>query len=185
MFTLTFAFGLAALLIVLGFVALLKQKTYLDSKTQQPVEVELPVIGKVKTNYPALIFVLLGFVMAWTAFEKSFPPRKEEWTVKGTFNHPARQKVEWKAGTLTFTPSDLNTTLYNEGNFEMTALIDEGKSIEDVYETLDFSLPNGSVQIDLRKEINAFRQGQSNHIASLTPHSVKFNPINIQLYPQE
>lgn len=185
MLILTFAFGLSVLLIVLGFVALLKQKTYLDAATQQPVQVEIPVIGKVKTNYPALIFVLLGFAMGWSAFEKSFPPRKAEWTVKGTFKNPSTNKVEWKAGTLTLTPSDLNTTLYDQGSFEMTALIDEGKSIEDVYETLDFSLANGSVQVDLKKEVAAFHQGQSNHIATLTPHTVTFNPMDIQLYPQE
>ena len=44
-----FAFGLSALLILLGFVALLTQKTYLDSKTQKPVEVKTPIIGRFGT----------------------------------------------------------------------------------------------------------------------------------------
>ena len=179
-----FAFGVATLLIVLGFVALLKQKTYLDA-AGQPTQVEIPVLGKVKTNYPALVFVLLGFALGWSAFEKSFPPRKEEWKVKGTFKNPPNHKIDWKSGTLTLTPSDLSAELQDQGGFEMTALVDEGKSIDDVYEILDFSMPNCSVQIDLKKEIAAFRQKQSNHIASLTPHTVTFKPIDIQRYPED
>jgi hypothetical protein len=56
-------YGFAVLLAVLGLVALLKQKTYLDSKTGQPTQIEIPLIGKMKTNYPALIFVFLAVVV--------------------------------------------------------------------------------------------------------------------------
>lgn len=178
------AFGLSALLIILGFVALLKQKTYLDVNTQQPVQVDIPILGKVKTNYPALIFVLLGFALAWTVFEKSFPPRKETWKLTGTLKSPSGHKIDWEDGTLTLTPSALDPTIFNSGGFQLNALVDEGKSIDDVYETLDFSLPSGSVQINLKKEITAFKAGQSSLIDGLTKHTVNFKPVEIQLYSQ-
>ena len=56
---------LAAILIILGFIALLRQKTYIDSKTKQPTEIEITKLGKFKSNYPALAFVVLGFVLAF------------------------------------------------------------------------------------------------------------------------
>lgn len=181
------AFGLAALLVVLGFVALLKQKTYLDPASRQPIQVEVPILGRVKTNYPALIFVLLGFALAWVAFDKAYPPRQATWTVKGSFRAPNGQNghIDWNQGTLTLTPALLNTTLNDQGRFEMRVEVEEGKSIEDAFETLDFSHAIGSAQIDLQKALAAYRQGETNLIASLTPHSVTFNPIDLQLYPTE
>lgn len=183
---LIYAFGLSALLIVLGFVALLKQKTYLDVNTQQPVQVDIPVLGKVKTNYPALIFVLLGFALAWMAFEKSFPPRQETWKLTGVLKSPPghTNRIEWEDGTLTLTPSALEPTIYDSGAFQMNALVEEGKSIDDAYETLDFSLPSGSVQINLKKQLTAYKAGQSNLVENLTAHTVNFKPLELQLYSQ-
>ena len=52
-----FGLGISILLIILGFIALLKQKTYIDSKTQQPTKIKLPFFGEMITNFPALIFI--------------------------------------------------------------------------------------------------------------------------------
>ena len=41
-------FGIALLSIILGFVALLSQKTYLDTTTKQPTEVESTISWKDK-----------------------------------------------------------------------------------------------------------------------------------------
>jgi hypothetical protein len=179
------AFCLAGLLIILGFVALLKQKTYLDSATLQPVEIELPVVGKVKTNYPAVIFVLLGFVLAYVAFEKSFPPRKVEWRLDGllTNTNPTNGTLKWSEGTLTLMPSELDPHIFNQGAFKVTALIEEGKTIEDVYEVLDFSHPKGSVHIDLRQELKNHLQGKTNLISDLTDHTRTFKPLEIEPFP--
>ena len=76
-------FSLSFLSVALGFVALLAQRTYLDKETQKPVEIEIPVFGKMKSNYPALLFVFLGFALAFYAFDKSYPPPKVEWVVTG------------------------------------------------------------------------------------------------------
>lgn len=66
-------YGISILSIVLGFIALLAQKTYINPETNEPSEVEIPFIGKIKTNYPAVIFVFLGFAAALHAFNKSEP----------------------------------------------------------------------------------------------------------------
>jgi hypothetical protein len=59
------------------------QKTYLDPETKQPTEIEVPLIGKLKTNYPALIFVFLGIVLAFLTFRTSHAPPKEKWEIEG------------------------------------------------------------------------------------------------------
>ncbi|HVM47348.1 MAG TPA: hypothetical protein VMU04_04940 [Candidatus Acidoferrum sp.] len=176
------AFSLAGLLIVLGFVALLKQKTYLDSATLQPVEVELPVIGKVKSNYPAIIFVLLGFVLAYVAFQRSFPPRKVEWRVEGrlTNTNPAPGGVSWNEGSLTLTPSELEHHINSQGAYTITALIAEGTKLEDVYETLDYSNPQGSTHIDLRRELKNYTQGKPSLISGLTDHTRTFKNVDLE-----
>ena len=43
-------YGLAALCFLPGFAVLLMQKVYIDSQTNQPTEVELPILGKLKTK---------------------------------------------------------------------------------------------------------------------------------------
>ena len=50
--------GSAAILI--GAYLLFRQKAYLDSRTGGLVRVEIPWLGKLKTNYPALLFPFLG-----------------------------------------------------------------------------------------------------------------------------
>jgi hypothetical protein len=183
MINLILAFAVSLVFVVLGFIALLKQKTYLDNNTRQPVEVDVPVLGKVKTNYPAIVFVVLGFALAFTAFEKTFPARKTEWRILGTLKHPSNQRVDWPAGTLALVPTEMRVSLSPQGRFEISALVEEGKSIEDVYETLDFSHTIGSAQINLKNEIQRHKKGNGNVISSVTDHTRTFKPIDITLYP--
>ena len=46
--------GVGAGLIVLGFFALLAQRIYIDSGTLTASEIEIPFLGKMKANFPAL-----------------------------------------------------------------------------------------------------------------------------------
>jgi len=45
---------------ILGFIALLSSRIYIDQPSNSTGEVEVPFLGKPKGNYPALVFVLLG-----------------------------------------------------------------------------------------------------------------------------
>ena len=78
-------YGISVLSIILGFVALLTQKVYIDRERNMPTQVEVPLFGKLKTNYPALIFVFLGFLMAYVAFDRSRELPKRDWLITGSF----------------------------------------------------------------------------------------------------
>jgi hypothetical protein len=45
-----------------GIFMLYKQKIYIDRESQQITEIEAPLIGKFRTNVPALVLFALGFV---------------------------------------------------------------------------------------------------------------------------
>jgi hypothetical protein len=175
------AFCLAGLLVGLGFIALLKQKTYLDPNSQQPITIEVPVVGKMQTNFPALVFVFLGFALAFATFHKGFPPRKIEWQVNGSFVHPQKKKFLWSNGTIALVPAPAEThvIITDQGRFEITAQIEEGKSFEDIYETLDYSHPEGSVHIDLKQEVAALSGKQVSLVASRSDHTRTFKPVEI------
>ena len=178
-------FGIAGVLVVLGFIALLTQKTYLDSKTKEPVEIEVPLFGKLKTNYPSLVLVFLGAVLAYLAFEKSFPPRKVDWTLTGSLKHPANKQVSWSQGydlTLIPSPVIVKERMGDKGEFELVALIDEGKSIEEVFELLVFTHPEGSVRVPLKAEYDAYRTNGSSLINAVTSHTRHFRKIPIETF---
>lgn len=178
-------FGVAVVLVVLGFVALLKQKTYLDAATQKPVDIEVPLLGKLKANYPSLAFVFLGTVLAGVAFEKSFPPRKVEWALTGSLKHPGRKHVNWAQGyDLTLIPSTVivKERMGDQGEFELVALIDEGKSIEQAFELLVFTHPEGSVRVPLKAEYDAYRHKGNSLITAATAHTRHFGKIPIETY---
>ena len=147
-------FGIALLSIILGFVALLSQKTYLDTTTKQPTEVEVPFLGKIKSNYPALVFVFLGAALAFYAFQRSFPPKKEMWTLEGFFTPPDGKTVD-RAGTLELRGPDpvvVKNIIDDDktGHFDIWINIPEGKSVEQVFETLNYTYSGGEAQIDLK-----------------------------------
>ncbi|HEX2571391.1 MAG TPA: hypothetical protein VH877_17665 [Polyangia bacterium] len=45
-----------------GIFMLYKQKIYIDRESQQITEIETPLLGKFRTNVPALVLFVLGFV---------------------------------------------------------------------------------------------------------------------------
>jgi hypothetical protein len=169
---------ISALCIALGFIALLSQRLYIDAKTHQATAVKLPFFGKLKTNYPALIFVFIGGALAFEAVRNS--PQKEQWTLTGTLTNPPGKDVKWVEGTFTLVPRAVLSQIGDEGGFEIDVQIDKGKSIEQIYHTLDYSVNEGNVQIDLLKEYQASKNGQDSLIEHITGHNVKFKSIAIQ-----
>ena len=183
MMTLYVAYGVSVVLVALGFVALLKQKTYIDPATNQPTGIELPVLGKLKTNYPALVFVFLGVGLAAIAFEKSYPPRKVPWTVMGSFLDPSGKGQDWRNGTLTVVPSDVMAEVSNMGTFRITANIDEGKSFEDAFELIDYSNAAGSALIRTKSEYSRYLQGDNTSLVrASTPMTREFKPKPLDLF---
>jgi hypothetical protein len=58
--------------------------------------------------------------------------------------------------------------------------IEKGKSIENVYSTLDYTVPEGSAQIDLLKECQASKEHKDSQIESISANNLTFKPIAIQ-----
>ena len=167
-------YGLSALAILLGFIALLAQKTYIDSKTNQPTQLSIPIIGKIKTNYPALLFVFLGFVMAYMALEKSYPPRKIPWTIHGSFDTTASEDFDWREGIFTLHPTDFYIGMSPGGEFIITGNIEEGKTFEDVVEFIDYSHKSGSIKIYPKQELESYKQGNETLIEAITDTHRKY-----------
>src|SRR5258705_5810237 len=166
---------IATICIILGFIALLKQKTYLDSRTNQPTSIEIPRIGKMKSNYPALIFVFLGFAIAVLAMirlnrdvQTSQSPSKVLWTIKGTLKNPAFDSVDWNNFTLELREPDIKYDVPNNGLYEITFLLDSGITPESKYRRLEFTDENGRyINIDpifLDKELEKFNKNEKSKL---------------------
>jgi len=177
-------YGIALVAILLGFVALLMQKTYVDRETKQPTEIELPILGKMKTNAPALAFVFLGVALALAAFEKSYPPKKVEWTVQGSFKNVPGKHIDWPTGTLAIHPTDFQPAVSTAGRFTITAMIEEGRSFEDAIELIDYSHPSGSVQLRPKQEYGRYLEHDtSSLIEGTTETTRRFKPLTLTVFP--
>ncbi len=177
-----FIYGISALTIILGFVALLKQKTYVDPDTRKPTEIEIPIIGKMRTNYPALVFVFAGVALAVLAFNRSYPTPKEQWEITGSFKSNVDSNINWENGTIILFPIDFRTEISRKGNFRITAMIEQGLSFEDVIQSIDYSHVKGSVQIIPRNEFLAFKKEESSLVENATETGRKYKPIKIEEY---
>jgi hypothetical protein len=176
------AYGIAALSIVLGFAALLLQKTYLDSRTGLATSIELPVLGKLRTNYPALVFALLGIGLAIFALRSSI---KSEWVLTGRLEHPSQKDIDWSHCLVRAIPSEVWSDVSREGLFTIRAFIEDGKSIDEVLDTLDFTHEVGSVQIYLKREHDLYSRGEKSMIKNIAGHTWNFAPTETALYSAE
>jgi hypothetical protein len=93
-----FIFALVLLVIGGGIVALgaiyaLRQKTYYDAKKEKILnEIEVPFLGKIKTNTPAIALCFLGLIPGYFAYE--------------TMTERAQKFVELK-GEIVMDPADI------------------------------------------------------------------------------
>jgi len=185
-------FGLAALAIVLGFVALLKQRTYLDAKTQKPVQIDIPLLGKnikMKTNYPALAFLFLGFLLVIYVLRIEFPSEKIEldWSVEGSFVDPNIN--DWdRAGTLgLFPPQKIQTQgqpVDRNGYFNIIVKIEKDKTFEQVVQKITYSHREGQVIIIPAQEYSAYeRHEESCKLELVTQNTRKYRSLPLERFP--
>jgi len=174
------AFGLAILSILLGFVALLTQRIYLDANTQKPVDIDVPLLGKMKTNYPALVFVFLGFFFAYIVLEKQPKEKKEiEWDINGAFTDPKIN--DWQAGgKLILFPTKITPNVDKNGKFTISMKIEEGKSFEDMIEKIEYSHNDGEVTIYPRDEYSAYVKGDTCKLEKAVSHIRTYKPVPLQ-----
>jgi hypothetical protein len=179
---------LAGLMVCLGFIALLKQKTYLDTQSGKTA-VDVPFVGKMTTNAPALVFVFLGFALALYAGKKSPTPLDSPvtWTLKGTFATPQHTNFTWSAGWLELVPTKTHVKMSNKGAFEVTTELKAGESITNSVDALVYTHDLGSSQINLQQEVRNYLAGSNSLIESLDAHTCTliFRPLALTFYGQD
>lgn len=154
------AAGMGAMLILLGFAALLTQRIYLDLSTLQPIEMDVPILGKMKANYPALVFVFLGCALTIYGVNQQ---RAEEvvWQIDGTLEAGA-EKLNWQDGQLSVFPSKFEVDIDQEsGKFKIRLPIEKGKTLEQVVQRIDYSHPSGSVIFHPKEEFERHKASPS------------------------
>jgi hypothetical protein len=161
-----YMYAISSLSIVLGFFALIKQKTYIDADTKQPTEVEVPILGKLKTNYPALVFVFLGFAASIFAFNKSYDVGTDIYYIHGTF-HPdstcAGRKVDYRNAQFTWEPRNVGVPAFDlQGrSFVVEVKVRKGKSFEDDIDAISIDLDSGfASRIDTRAQFKSLQRGE-------------------------
>ncbi len=174
------AFLLASISILLGFIALLKQKTYLDSKTNQPTDVEVPLVGRLKTNYPALVFVFLGFCLAFYVVHKSLPQKEIIWKITGSIVDPKSEINDWQSGKLCLFPNKTTLGISKSGKFDISITIPAGKSFEEQIEQIEYVHRLGSIDIYPPKEYTAHLAGEETVIKDTMPHMRAYKPVILE-----
>lgn len=179
---------LAGLMIVLGFIALLMQKTYLDANSGQTA-VSVPLAGKMTTNVPALVFVFLGFALAFYEIKRSSNSigKEETWTIKGSFDAPQHTNFLWGQGVVELVPSKTVVKLSDRGVFQITTEVESGKSIEQVIDALDYTHQEASLDINLPNEIKSYEAHQTNSLVQSLDRGTRtiiFKPAGLTFYNQ-
>lgn len=176
------ASGIGVLLILLGFIALLKQRTYIDTRTKEPVEIEIPILGKMKTNYPALVFVFLGCVMTVIGVGK-FRYQETQWLIDVTMTTDV-QGLNWQQGRMSVFPTKADIDVdHKTGRFTIKLAIEDGKTFEDVIQRIDYSHERGSVQIVPKDEFGKKVQTKSSKLISYTENSRSYVAPLVSLPP--
>ena len=174
-------YGISLITIILGFVALLTQKIYINPETHQPTEIDIPFLGKLRTNIPAIAFVFFGFILAYVTFDKSYPPNKVDWIITGSFN-AGDEEIDWEKGTLVLFPTEFSHEVSDHGTFIINAKIEEGTSFENMIQRIDFSHPKASTQICPKDEYDSFKNGKVTLIESTTENTRNLKPAPLNFF---
>jgi hypothetical protein len=130
MFGETAMYILSFFIISLGGISLFIQKIYrLDEKGGQTV-VDLPFIGRLTTNYPALGFVFIGAAMAIFTFSRTSVAGIETWFITGQFTAPASKNVDWQSGSIVVDPRIFRPTIYPNGTFQIEGPLERGRRLK-------------------------------------------------------
>lgn len=175
-------YGLAAFSLVLGFVALLAQKTYVDTRTNQPTEIELPLVGKLKTNYPALVFVAVGTFLAAYTWSKPRDLGEEQWTITGSLRQPKGETIKWEGGTLILLPKAFDVAVAPNGTFQIVGSIPKGDKFEDVITSIMYTNGKVSGQINVAEEYRKFQAHEPSLVKSMGDRLREYSPVILTVY---
>ncbi len=166
--------AIGAILIFLGFIALLSQKIYIDHRTNKATEIDVPILGKMKANYPALIFVFLGCAVVVFGLNKYTPPTQtNHWQIDGTMisDKPIN---DWQSGKLQIFPifdGNIDPINSKSGKFTFTMDIPQGKSVEDEIQRIQYTNEEGNILIIPKDQLEFKQNHQPSMLVSETPTS--------------
>ena len=192
----TWALVIGALSVVLGFIALLASRIYISTPTNAATEtaateVDVPFFGKIKSNYPALVLVLLGTALAAYAVKtnsdlrgkqvdadsaiatvKAGAPGDDQWVITGRLVSGDGKDVDWERGVFTLFYGSPDIAIDPDGRFQIKLMIKKGQSLEEYLQRIDYSnYASGSMSIYPPTELDKFRR---NDTSSLLENETKF-----------
>ena len=182
----------SVLALFLGFFALLSQKTYLDAETQAPIEIELPFFGKMKANYPAVIFLFIAGMFGYFAYWSRDLPR-DQWSVVGSVgygNGDLLDAADWQKLQIKVIPDRYNSTVSKDsaGHFTIAPDLPVGINFEQEITSVIFSLnkdPYLSCRFNPKQELDNWndpsKQGQS-LLTDVKQHSRVLKGVKLEKY---
>lgn len=168
------ATGIGGALSLLGFVALMLQRT--DPQMKETV-INVPFIGQMRTNVPALVFLVVGAALVLTGI-RSRPPETVRWTVIAQFD------TDVPLAQLIVRPSLTQTRVDPvQRTITIDVDLDKGKEFEDAIEVIDFTLPDGRAQLIPKDELATFEReprhlaGRAAGLISMTKHTRSYRMV--------
>jgi hypothetical protein len=148
--------GIFGLCVITSCISLFFQKIYFDPNIMKPIEVEVPILGKVKSNYPAVIFLVVGVAGILTVVniykEPEIQPNKD-WTISIEMRTPRGIPVDLRYCDINIAPSEPKITKRTEnGQLEVIAKLPIGKKPEDLISFIKITGPNFSGEVKPKKE---------------------------------
>jgi hypothetical protein len=132
---------LAALALGLGFIALLKQKTYIDTATGAATTIDVPLVGKMQTNFPALVFVFVGLAFGFLAIKMANDAYRAvaPITVEGQLKTQKNEVTDWAPTEINVQPS-YHQAVSPTGHYTIVVNIPKWESFDDWLEAISFQL---------------------------------------------
>jgi hypothetical protein len=164
----------------------LRTKSYVVDGAES-TETDLPILGKIKTNYPALVFVAVGAGLALYALQASkdlatahLTAPDDEWVVTGQVLLPPNAGIDVRDGVVAAVPSSTRFTLNQDGSYVLTFPLQHGVALEDVISQIDYTAQFGSFHILTQDELKAYDKDPSHSLlASKTSHSRSYKPVMV------
>jgi hypothetical protein len=182
-------YGLSAMIIVIGGLSLILQKVYkVESESGEKTVIEVPLFGKMTTNYPALAFVFIGAALAAYTFGKT-SEATERWVISGSFRAPQGESVQWERGNLRLSPKKFHISLSPDGRFEIQGDIARGQEFEEEVKqiTYEHCACNGKfygASILVEKEYNNYRDNKESAIEHLDALTRRYKPVDVHVATQ-
>jgi hypothetical protein len=191
--------GLATLSFVLGFVALLSSKIYVNPKTRAKLEVEIPLLGKMQSNYPALLFVFIGAALAVYTIGKHFDfekskldfektkistaPHETIWNIHGQLRQPAGNAIDMREGAkLKLVEYGPSFDIWADGRFTIQVALPEGKDFEDMVDQIAYTSDRATALIFPRVEREAFAKDRNSSKLKEMPGKTRvYKPVDVEL----